>query len=122
MSEPSEADLRAEHRAKPQAPPMIISHGGRAMGGPEHPEGERCVLCDGGFWAQIAFWLRSARAPMKEGAPMKGLQEPEPKFKTFCGQNCSGQIIRLETGDLFMCGPCGITRALNPPPQADRAK
>lgn len=32
--------------SKPQPPKMRISHGGRSMGGREHPEGAPCKTCD----------------------------------------------------------------------------
>lgn len=32
---------------KPPAPPMTLSHGGRALGGIEHPADQTCPLCDG---------------------------------------------------------------------------
>jgi hypothetical protein len=49
-------------RNKPQPPPMTISHGGRVMGGSEHPEGAPCPICDSQnrlpfTWVDAALWI-----------------------------------------------------------------
>lgn len=52
-----EIDQR-ELQSKPEPPPMMISHGGRVMGGKEHPANETCNACVVSrptFWQRLGF-------------------------------------------------------------------